>query len=351
MDKQASHPIMPLISVVLPVHNCEKYIKDAIQSILDQTYTNFELIILSSITSNEESLDIINSFADRRIRHIRGIPQNLPIALNRGIEESKGVYIARMDADDISLPHRFERQVAYMQVHREIGICGTWAKTFGTLEGHIIRHPIDSEIIRSNLLFQTSIVHPTVIMRRSVIREHCLRYDETLVRSEDGDMWYRSSQVTSIANIPEVLLMYRLHENQASSQDRDIQNKFRRILRNKQFKEIGIDMTDSEFFIHQTIASFGSENTPDFLLKSANWLEKIAEGNNIHKIYKPVILQKVLGEKWFIVCYMSARTQGLMAWNIFWKQNLSKWFQKSSRNIFKLLKFLARSLVSRHEEM
>jgi len=123
----------PFVSVILPIYNSEEYLKDSIGSILNQTYKNIELLLLISARTNRESLDVINSFTDARIRRIYRTPEeNLPIALNRGIRESKGKYIARMDADDISMSNRLEEQVNFMERHQDVGVVGSWVKTIGT---------------------------------------------------------------------------------------------------------------------------------------------------------------------------------------------------------------------------
>src|SRR5437870_2747896 len=136
----------PLVSVILPVHNGEQYVREAVQSILDQTYKNFELLVLISAQSNEESIKILNSFRDERIKLIYRKPEeNLPLALNRGIKESTGKYIARMDADDISLPNRLKGQVRFMEKNEDIGIVGSRVESFGMGKNFVSKNFTDHE--------------------------------------------------------------------------------------------------------------------------------------------------------------------------------------------------------------
>lgn len=334
----------PLVSVLLPVHNNEQYIKDAIQSILDQTYQNFELLILISATTNEESLKIINSFQDQRIKKIHRTPdENLPKALNRGIEESKGEYIARMDADDISLPHRFERQIRFMQENPGITIVGSWVKTFGVKDNYI-KHPTKPEEIKANLLFQTSMVHPTVVMRKVVMEKNNLKYNPEYWCSEDIDLWARSVEKVKLANIPEILLLYRTHPLQATNTSREKIAEINTEIRLRQLAHGGITPSPRELHIHMLIAGFKSEESDTFFNEVGKWLLKIATSNKHASVYDQKILEEVLGERWFIVCYMNASKSGLRSWNKFWKYKPSKWFKKNLRNIGRLVKFFFRSL-------
>jgi glycosyltransferase involved in cell wall biosynthesis len=336
--------INPLVSVVLPVHS-DKYVGAAIDSIINQSYKNIEIIILSTNTIDQESLSIINSFQDSRIRHITGMPYgNISASLNRGIREANGIYIARMDSDDISLPNRIEEQVKYMKSHPDISISGTFAKSFGSFSV-LMSQPVLFDDVKANILFHTSMIHPTVIFRRDDILKNNLWYDESLRKSEDSDMWWRCSLCVRLANIPKVLLFYRRHQKQVSGNIDDLYFATKKSLRTKQFTRLNIEMTDREFYIHKLVCSFDAEASTDFLLDVANWLEKISKANKSVGLYNQMSLENLLGEKWFIVCLVSIMKGNKSAWDIFWKNDLSKRFVKTPRNIARLIKFFARYLV------
>ena len=304
----------PLVSVIMPVYNCELYLKDAIKSILDQTYTNFELLILSAHQTNAASLEIINSFSDPRIRHIRREPGDiLPKALNLGLNQAKGTYIARMDADDISLPQRFSSQVAFLEGNPNIGIVGSFAQTFGDTHSLVIKHPTEPAFIKANLLFRTSLVHPTVMMRKSILDQFQLRYNENLKRSEDVDMWVRSSMATNLATIPKVLLNYRRHSTQAtnnSGEDRADDSLPTRI---NQLKILGFVPEQHEIVLHQALRAFKPAVTLPDLASYEAWLQRIKEHNDVKEIYDASALHAVLADQWLTISKVSRKNLGISA--------------------------------------
>lgn len=206
----------PVISVAMPVYNGESYLAEAIDSILAQTFTNFELIIIND-GSTDGSLDILRSYekCDARIHLISRENRNLVATLNEIIDLAQGLWIARMDQDDIALPHRFERQLEWLN---QTGgdICGSGVKFFGTSDRRTLQHPQSNEAINMALLFGCSFAHPTVMMKTSLVKR--LRYDDVWEKCEDYDLWERAAQAGwKMTNVPEVLLLYRQHEGQIST--------------------------------------------------------------------------------------------------------------------------------------
>jgi len=144
---------MSQVTIIMPVYNGEVYLREAIDSILDQTLTDFEFLILND-GSSDHSVDIVRSYDDPRIRLVEN-EANLGVVqtLNRGLDLANGTFIARMDCDDRSLRDRLARQVAFLDDHPEVGICGTWMEAIGARAGYIWRYPTDPERIRCSLLF------------------------------------------------------------------------------------------------------------------------------------------------------------------------------------------------------
>lgn len=206
---------IPRIAVVLPVLNGEAYLAEAVRSVLDQTFTDFELVVVDD-GSTDRTAEILASFSDARLRVIR-FPENRGIvaALNAGIHGSESELIARMDADDICMPRRFERQVAFLDAHPDVMLCGTWTHQFGDESG-ILRPPVKSEQIRARLFFGWAMDHPSVMMRRSFLEQHGLEYDETFPHSEDFDFFIRTGELGGLANVPEVLVRTRAHKDEVS---------------------------------------------------------------------------------------------------------------------------------------
>jgi glycosyltransferase involved in cell wall biosynthesis len=207
---------MPKVSVLMPVYNSAKYLHKSIESILNQSYEDFEFLIFDD-GSTDESLQIISSFRDLRIK-IFSSTRNLGhvFHLNRGILLSKGQYIARMDSDDISHHERFKKQVDFLDNHSDVDILGTWYQEFGARK-RFIRQPLDDSDIRLKHLFLgCALAHPSVMMRRNIFTQNDLLYEAQKYPTEDYWLWIRSGLVTRFSNIPQALLYYRVHSKQIS---------------------------------------------------------------------------------------------------------------------------------------
>jgi len=210
-----------MLSIIMPVYNAERYLSEAIESILSQTYEDFEFIIIND-GSTDNSQNIIEEYAanDKRIKCIQKENGGVAAALNTGLDMAIGEYIVRMDADDVSYPNRLGRLKGFMDEHPEIDICGSYALDNGT-ELHIA--PVGDKMIKVYSMFNPPLIHPSVCFRKSFVEANSVRYD--LVAAEDYDMWTRLLDVAKFANIPEPLLMYRIHgENITIKNDSQIIN-------------------------------------------------------------------------------------------------------------------------------
>jgi glycosyltransferase involved in cell wall biosynthesis len=271
----------PFISVIMSVHNGNQYLEESIKSILIQTFTNFEFIIIND-GSTDNSGEIINSFHDQRIIAIHNqVKSGLAESLNKGFEMSRGKYLARMDSDDISLPERLSFQVRFMENHDDIGICGSWIQTFG---GNKIGYyfPILHDEIRCNLLFSPQLAHPSVIIRKEIFDKWRLIYDKSCLEAEDYDLWQRASSVVKFANIDRILLLYRRHTEQLTRTRYNIQEEFAGRVRMREISRLGITPNFEEFLIHQKISgSFPkSEYSLEFKEKAFCWLCKLVVANH-----------------------------------------------------------------------
>lgn len=205
-----------LISAVMSVFNGEKYLAQAIESILNQTHSHFEFIIVND-GSTDNSVNIIKSFMekDSRIVLIDRENKGLPYSLNEAISVSKGDYIARMDSDDISLPQRFEKQIEYME-KENLDVCGSFIETFtsGSITKNVT-YPVSNEDIKFSLLFFSALAHPTVILKKDVFDK--VKYNTNYKVAQDYQLWCDIiSNDFKIGNTPEILLKYRVHDQQAS---------------------------------------------------------------------------------------------------------------------------------------
>ncbi len=208
--------LMPKISVIMPVFNAENKLKESIDSILNQTFSDFEFLIYND-GSTDNSDEVIKAYNDPRIKYTK-FENNAGLVglLNRGISEAKGEFIARMDADDISLPYRFEEQFKFMNENPDIGFCGSMIEHFGR-QSAIVNLPVTNFDINASLFFGTPFSHPTVMMRTSLLRSNNLFYDNNYLYAEDYELFERVSFFTEMSNIQKILLKYRLHETQIST--------------------------------------------------------------------------------------------------------------------------------------
>jgi glycosyltransferase involved in cell wall biosynthesis len=211
----------------MPVYNGEKYVGEAIESILTQTFADFEFLIINDC-STDKSVDIIGSYRDNRIRLLHNeVNMGLIDTLNKGIDLATGGYIARMDQDDISMPERLQRQVAFMETHPGTAVCGTWAvtidedgKPLGKLETPVGPR-IDKDLWRPS-----PIIHPSAFMRTSVARHY--KYNRQFIDAEDYELWLRISKDYPIENIGEYLLHYRISPTSITTvhRQRQLQSTF-----------------------------------------------------------------------------------------------------------------------------
>lgn len=335
---------LPLVSVIIPVYNGEAYLADAIKSILAQTYRHFELFLLCEYDTNEESSRIADSFSDTRVRVIKNTEKlGLPATLNKGVDLAAGKYVARMDADDIALSHRLETQVRFMETHPEIDIAGSYAKTVGRKEGVVMRNPLSHEEIRANLLFHSSMIHPTVMMRKSALDTQGLRYDPTLKRTEDYEFWYRASKSVCFATIPKVLLYYRTHENQATHQDPELQRGVRDMICTDAFGRLGIPLSEEERELYERLRLYRRAETAEELAKILEWLRKIKTANLQTKIYEPGALGQVLAHEALTYCRLSSHL-GKASWHLFRDSGFLSHLKKDFPTLARLAKFFFQSL-------
>ena len=205
----------PKVAVLLCVHNGEPFIGEAIESILNQSCKDFEFIIVENC-STDNTWQIIKSYTDPRIKAYQTNFKQLSFNLNYGLMQTKAEYIARMDADDIARPQRLGHQIAYLEANPKIDVLGTAYQLFGDDdEGKIIALPATDKAIRRRLPFRFCFCHPSVMFKRETIVNHGSYQGGKFC--QDMDLWLRLSRDKTIkfANLPESLLRYRIHHNQA----------------------------------------------------------------------------------------------------------------------------------------
>lgn len=276
----------PIVTVLMPVYNGERYLDEAIKSILTQTFTDFEFLIIDD-NSTDRTHDIIKSYSDSRIRLTKNDQKiGLVESLNKGILLANGEYVARMDADDISTQNRLEKQVKFLDNHPEVGICGSWIKTYGEGINRVIRYPITDGGIRCKLFFFNPFAHPSVIMRKNVLLELFEIYCNDQCYGEDYEMWTRL-RTTKFANIPHVLLFYRIHTHAVSLIHNQKQQQNTDKIRISLLEELVAVTTEDERQMHLLfIKGDISYHIP--LNHLVSWWKKLMLNNQKKKIYPQV---------------------------------------------------------------
>jgi glycosyltransferase involved in cell wall biosynthesis len=218
----------PLVSVILPVYNGEKYLRAAVESILSQTLQDFELILIDD-GSTDATPSILDSFTDPRIVRLKN-DRNLGLtrSLNLGLRAARGVYLARQDADDLSLPPRLERQVAFLEERSEVGLVGAATRVIDE-NGALLRHwaPVsEPEALQQILLQNIQFQHGTFLFRAACLDDLGGGYDETMPVAQDCDLLYRLSERWELANLTEPLYCFRVHPGSISSNQRSRQERY-----------------------------------------------------------------------------------------------------------------------------
>jgi len=296
----------PKVSVIIPVYNADKYLRESIESILNQSFADFELLLIND-GSTDNSLEIMNSYSDKRIRVLNNHANTgLATVRNRGIDEARGEYIAWLDADDASLPTRLEKQVRLLDANAALGLCGTHAKTMGQGEPIEWRFPADPENIFCHMLFYDPLVTSSVMIRRSVLHDNNLRFNAHYLTAEDYDLWERVSRLCLMSNIPEILTLYRVHETQISSLKNIAYKKERDwSIQVRMLDMLEVKPDEKEREIHQLLSYMQYGRDKKYFQRTEKWLKKLKKANDRVDFFprKPFI--KMLGSIWLAVLLQS----------------------------------------------
>lgn len=297
------------ISILLPVYNGELFLRQAISSIINQTYTDWELILIND-GSTDNSENIISEFDDKRIRYFKN-EHNLGLikTLNKGIDLCRGEYIARMDADDICLPKRLEKQYHFMKTNSSIFLLGSNAFIINNnneITGKIVNFTKDN-LLKINLLFSVPFIHPSIIAKASVLKE--LKYDENYKYAEDYELWTRISEKHNIANLSDCFLEYRWHLGNESVVNKKKQDLIKDKIIIKQLQSyLDLNPSREELYMHKiTFLQYDVKgNNSSFLFedfpKLDLWFKKIILANRDKKYYDQSLLIAFLFSRWFVLC-------------------------------------------------
>ncbi|RBQ07845.1 glycosyltransferase [Pedobacter miscanthi] len=272
----------PRISIVMPCYNAAKHIAQSIQSILDQTLTDFELIIIDD-GSNDKTEIVIRSFKDVRIKyHKLGLNQGNYSARNIGMKLARGKYIAMLDADDIAKIDRLEIQFNFLEKHKSIGCLGGLSEVIddnGELIGKIDR-PLSYKEIKVSFLKDNYLTQSTLMFRSTLIKKHNLRYNERYMYAGDYDFVARMIQLFKVVNLDKVLVQYRIHPSQISSAKKREQQRFAKEIRGRQLDIFQIRYTKKDLKLYLSVIS-EQILTREKIDSAIVWFNKLLNANEI----------------------------------------------------------------------
>lgn len=278
----------PLVSIIMSTLNTKKeFLNQSIESILKQTYKNFEFIIIVDGGNDEET---ISEFNDKRVKLVKhNFSQGLTKSLNEAIKISRGKYIARMDSDDISLRNRLKIQVEFMEKNPDIDISATYYKRIGEQRGNVKEIFNRPKQIRCKLFFTNVIAHPSVMFRKSFLVNNKVEYDEKYIYSQDFELWTRCSKIGQIQIIPRITLKYRIHKNQISTEKYDIQSKLYCSVLKRNLSELEIEEENLKYLLE-----LNGRKKIDNKEKLKRFIREVNEKNKTKKIYDNKELKRIL---------------------------------------------------------
>ncbi|MFD0940101.1 glycosyltransferase family 2 protein [Pedobacter boryungensis] len=299
------------VTVLMPVFNSELYLRNSISSILNQSFTNFELIIIND-GSTDESDNIIRSFNDSRINYVNN-PSNKGIVavLNEGLNLSNGKYIARMDADDIATPHRLKIQLQFLKANPEYKLCGTYALKMNEYgeKSSKIRPPKQYANIKVSQLFKNSFIHPSVMADASIIKS--FGYKEEYKYAEDYFLFSEIIMHHKAINIADIGLYYRVHNESISatriSEMSLSERKTMQYLLSFLFDEV----TEKRLIIHHSLLR-PEQNDGVSIDQIEQHLLAIKQANQSKNIYVKNVLEKRLQKEWFNALIRSSENNKLL---------------------------------------
>ena len=287
---------MKKLSVIMPVYNGELYIEEAINSVLNQTFTDFDLIILND-NSSDNTVAIIEKIQkkDDRIILISKTKNEGPANLrNEGIDRAQTEYIALLDADDIALPTRFEKQIKVLDANPNLGLCGTWFTIFGDKKEKVLRHEVDHDALKVQFLYSCGLGNSTVMFRKSMLGD--LRFEHQYVPAEDYGLWSEFISKAAFYNIPESLVRYRWHPGNISQTKEENLRIAEVAIKKRQLERLEIPSNDPKSMNYVNAVCLKRKQSPEDIMQTIAASKVILEKNKKLGIYKQNVLSKHIDE-------------------------------------------------------
>ncbi len=313
---------LPLVSIAMPVYNAEKFLKQAIDSVLSQTYTHFELIIVND-GSSDRSKEIILSYTDNRILYFENEKnQGIAKTRNKCILHAGGKYIAVLDNDDIALSDRLEKQVTFLESHMEYGICGSFYEVIDG-SGSVIRKmklPVSDKEIKTYLLFENCFCNSSVMIQSTLLKDR--PYTESFDMIEDYYFLYSVSKIKKLSILPIFVTQYRVHGKNTSIDKLDGM----RILRSKMdrmiLKDLGIPFTEEELTLHTHFATgnFDFFKGAERINLLESWLIRLYQFLESTTRYDMALTEKIFTRRWILIFNRTKNYSGKLFFNKLFKK-------------------------------
>ncbi len=331
----------PSVTVLMPVFNAAAYVLEAINSILNQTHTDFELLIIND-GSTDNSVSIIESIKDERLQLVHN-EKNIGLieTLNKGFALAKGKYIARMDADDVAYPERISIQFRYLETHPDCDIYGSaYQEFYENKVGKTVKFSDNHELLKTVLFFNSCLSHPTVMIRKSLLIDNHITYSRDFNHAEDYALWVQLVDKTRFSNCQKALLKYRVHASQVSQhfqiQQQQNADKIRFIMLNK----IGIEANAEEQTLHQKISKGLKFSETKELMQLEAWFKKLIEANQKLSYVNHKVFSSYLAAVFADAC--AGTSHGFKAFYLYYISDLAEY---QSLNAFDKLKLLIKCLM------
>jgi GT2 family glycosyltransferase len=308
----------PLITVLLPVYNGQAHLAEAVDSVLAQTQRDFELLVVDD-GSTDATPALLAQYvqADARVRVAAQPNAGLVAALNCGLALARGRYVARLDADDVCRPERLARQAAFLDRRPEVLACGSWAHVLGGPARAVWRYPANDADLRAQVVFETPFCHPAVMVRAEALARHGLAYDPAFREAEDYALWARLAEHGALANLPEVLLEYRVHPAQKRQREAGAVAAYADRVRRAQLARLGLEPSPTELAVHRQLGAGPAAVSAEFLRQAETWLRRLQAANAATAALPEPAFTRALGWRWFRACRRAAPL-GWAAWRAFW---------------------------------
>jgi glycosyltransferase involved in cell wall biosynthesis len=305
----------PAVTVIMPVCNGERFVREALDSLLAQTFDDFVVIVIDD-ASIDSTREIVGRYGDPRVHLVSNPVRVGPAAArNRGLEQAQSRYVAFLDSDDVAEPRRLERQVDFLRGRPEIGLVASRATIIdddGRPTGEVWGWNGPDELIAPSMFFRNYLPTSTILVDRAALGDE--RFDPTLEVASDYDMWLRVIDRTGAASLPEPLARYRIHAANLTHQRRQISDVCLERIERRQLARLGIEPSQSEMATHHLVATGRLQGTSPFLNAAATWLARIDVANRTSNIYPVPLFGHVIEGEWLAACDAVAQGGCWDAW-------------------------------------